>query len=159
MASAPSRLLRRHEPGSGPIVVGVSPTTGSPAALRWAAQEARLRRTTLRAVLAWRAPRPPGAPGARPPAIVVSRASTDYAAAAEEALRGFVAVALGDDGAAQCTAVRGSAVSALLAASQDAQLIAVGEPRPGRLASVRASLVAPQLLHRAHCPVVALPTS
>lgn len=90
---------------------------------------------------------------------MVSQASTDHAAQAEQALRGFVSVALGDEGAAECRAVRGSAVPALLSASVDAQLIVVGEPRPGRLASLRASLVAPQLLHRAPCPVVALPAS
>jgi nucleotide-binding universal stress UspA family protein len=144
---------------SGPIVVGVSPTTGSPAALRWAADEARLRRTEVRAVLAWRPPRAPAAPAGRPPATVVSVASTDYAAEAETALRGFVSVALGSEDAVECRAVRGSAVSALLAASADAQLIVLGEPRPGRLASVRASLVAPQLLYRANCPVVALPAA
>jgi len=143
----------------GPIVVGVSPTTGSPAALRWAADEARLRGTKVRAVLAWRPPRAPAATGGRPPAGVLAVASSDYAGEAQEALRGFVAVALGDEGAAERVAVRGSAVSALLSQSGDAQLIVVGEPRPGRLAAVRASLVAPQLLHRAQCPVVALPAA
>jgi nucleotide-binding universal stress UspA family protein len=140
----------------GPIVVGVSPTTGSPTALRWAADEARLRGTKLRAVLAWRPPRAPVASGGRPP-VGLTQTPTDFAADAEEALRGFVAAALGTDDGVECTAVKGSAVGSLLAASHDAQLMVIGEPRPGRLASVRASLVAPQVLHRAHCPVVALP--
>ncbi len=141
----------------GPIVVGVSPTTGSPAALRWAVDEARLRGTKVRAVLAWRPPRAPTATGGRPPAGVLSQAATDYAAQAEETLRGFVTAALGSDDSVECVAVKGTAVGALVAASGDAQLMVIGEPRPGRLASVRASLVAPQVLHRAPCPVVALP--
>jgi nucleotide-binding universal stress UspA family protein len=141
----------------GPIVVGVSPNTGSPAALRWAAEEAALRGTKLRAVLAWRPPRAPAAPGGRPPATVVSTASTDHAAVAEEALRGYVAKALGSDDAVECRAVKGNAVSALLAAAADAQLVVVGEPRPGRVAAVRASLVAPVLIAQAKCPVVAMP--
>ncbi|PZS26509.1 MAG: hypothetical protein DLM58_20595 [Pseudonocardiales bacterium] len=143
----------------GPVVVGVSPTTGSPSALRWAADEALLRGTKLRAVMAWRPPRPPAAPGGRPPATVASQASTDYAAVAENALRGFVTKALGSDEGIECAAVKGNAVSSLLAVSDDAQLMVIGEPRPGRLASVRASLVAPQILHKAHCPVVVLPAA
>jgi hypothetical protein len=54
-------------------------------------------------------------------------------------------------------AVRGNAVSALLSSADDAQLIVVGEPRPGRVAAVRASLVAPVLVAQAECPVVAMP--
>ncbi len=141
----------------GPIVVGVSPTTGSPTALRWAADEARLRGTKVRAVMAWRPPRAPSATGGRPPAGVLSQAATDFAADAEEKLRGFVGAALGADDGVECTAIKGNEVNALLAAADDAQLMVIGEPRPGRLASVRASLVAPQVLHRAQCPVVALP--
>jgi nucleotide-binding universal stress UspA family protein len=58
-----------------------------------------------------------------------------------------------------CVAVHGQAVPALLRISTDAQLLVIGEPRRGRLASMRASLVAPQLVQRAACPVVVLPSS
>jgi nucleotide-binding universal stress UspA family protein len=143
---------------TAPVVVGVSPTTGSPNALRWSAEEARLRKAPLRAVLAWRPPRAPGAPGGRPPATVVSIASEDHAKAAEDTLRGFISAALGDDVDIECTAVRGTAVTALLASARDAQLLVLGEARPGRISSMRASLVAPQVVLRALCPVVVLPT-
>ena len=142
---------------SGPVVVGVSPTTGSPNALRWAAEEAGLRGAELVAVLAWRPPRAPAAPGGRPAATVVSASAEDHAASAEERLRGFVTAALGSADGVRCRAVQGSAVTALLSAAREAQLLVVGEPRPGRMASVRASLVAPQVFRRAHCPVVAMP--
>jgi nucleotide-binding universal stress UspA family protein len=148
--------LLRH----GPIVVGVSPTTGSPNALRWAAEEARLHSAQLVAVLAWhlpRLPRPPAAPSDRPSAGVVPLAGEDHAARAEELLREFVVAALGRVGATECRAVRGSAVTALLAAAHGAQLLVIGEPRARRLASVRASLVAPQVFARSSCPVVAMP--
>jgi nucleotide-binding universal stress UspA family protein len=140
------------------IVVGVSPTTGSPEALRWGADEARLRGVGLRAVLAWRTPRAPAAPGGRPPATM-SVASDDYAADAEEVLRDFVHTALGNADDVECMVVKGSEVNALLTAASGADLLVVGEPRPGRLASMVSSLVAPQVVLKADCPVVVMPSS
>lgn len=142
------------------IVVGVSPTTGSPAALRWAAEEARVRSVPLRAVLAWRAQRPPAAPGGRPPLGASSTVVVpDQALAAEHALVEFVEAALGSRDGVECTAVRGGAVNALLSAAQDADLLVIGEPRPGRLGSVLTSLVAPQVVLRSSCPVVVMPSA
>ena len=138
------------------VVVGVSPTTGSPAALRWAAEEAKLRDIPMRAVMAWRTPRPPAAPGGRPPAGVESVADDNYAGTAEETLRGFVTEALGSDVGVDCVVVRGSAVKALLSTAQGADLLVVGEPQAGRLGSVRTSLVAPQVVLRSPCPVVVM---
>jgi hypothetical protein len=37
--------------------------------------------------------------------------------------------------------------------------VVVGEPRAGRLASMRAGLVAPQLVLKAVCPVVVMPNA
>lgn len=139
------------------IAVGVSPTTGSPTALRWAAAEARLRNLPLRAVMAWRAPRPPGAPGGRPPAATAT--ADEYQGSAEEQLRGFVRRALGDDAEVECVVVQGSEVNALLSSARDAHLLVIGEPRPGRLASMMSSLTAPQVVLKAECPVVVMPSS
>lgn len=139
------------------IAVGVSPTTGSPTALRWAAAEARLRNLPLRAVMAWRAPRPPGAPGGRPPAAAAT--ADEYQSSAEEQLRGFVRGALGDDAEVECVVVQGSEVNALLSSARDAHLLVIGEPRPGRLASMMSSLTAPQVVLKAECPVVVMPSS
>jgi nucleotide-binding universal stress UspA family protein len=140
------------------IIVGVSPRSGSPNALRWASEEAKLRGTTLEAVMAWRPPRAPGAPGGRPPATVASIASDDYAGEAMLALRGFVTEALGDGADVECHVVRGSAASALLSSAGRAQLLVLGEPRPGRLSGVKSSLLAPQLVLKARCPVLVLPS-
>jgi nucleotide-binding universal stress UspA family protein len=139
-----------------PIVVGVSPSTGSPAALRWAAGEAELRGAPLRAVLAWRPPRAPAAPAGRPPASG-SGVATDPAADAERTLHRMVDSTLGHGAPIDCVTVRGTAVNALLNQSADAQLLVIGEPRPGRMASMRAGMVAPQIVQRARCPVVVLP--
>jgi nucleotide-binding universal stress UspA family protein len=140
------------------VVVGVSPTTGSPTALRWAAREAELRNAPLRAVMAWRPPRPPASPGGRPP-VGMSRVTADPAQDAEATLREFVTAALGTDAGVSCSAVRGNAVTALLSEARNAQLLVVGEPRPGRMNSMRASFVAPQVVLRAECPVVVMPSA
>jgi nucleotide-binding universal stress UspA family protein len=140
------------------VVVGVSPTSGSPAALRWGAREAELRNVPLRAVLAWRPPRPPGAPGGRPPGTPLTGA--DVEADAEQNLQAFVAAALGADNGVECVLVKGSAVTALLGAASDADLLVIGEPRQGALAGARVTrLVAPQVVLRAPCPVVVMPAS
>jgi nucleotide-binding universal stress UspA family protein len=139
------------------IVVGVSPTTGSPSALRWAAAEAKLRNLPLRAVMAWRVPRPAGAPGGRPPASNVT--ASEYEGNADEQLRGFVQRALGSDADVDCVVVQGSEVNALLSSARGAHLLVIGEPRPGRLASMMSSLTAPQVVLKAECPVVVMPSA
>jgi len=141
------------------VVVGVSPTTGSPAALRWGAEEARLRNLPLRAVMAWRGPRPPAAPGGRPPASAAAMASDDYAGDAETRLREFVLAALGTDVGVDCLVVHGGEVNALLSAARGAHLLVVGEPRPGRLSTMMTSLTAPQVVLKAECPVVVMPSA
>lgn len=138
------------------VVVGVSPTSGSPNALRFGADEAQLRSLPLRAVMAWRPPRPPAAPGGRLPASTVGTPEHS-AAGAEEALREFVGQAVGDGAKVEYSVVQGSAVNALLSEAEDAFLLVVGEPRAGAAARVRASLVAPQVVLKARCPVVVMP--
>ncbi|HEV7205629.1 MAG TPA: universal stress protein [Jatrophihabitans sp.] len=141
----------------GSVVVGVSPRTGSPAALSWASTYAALRKTTVTAVLAWRPARPPAAPGGRPPGSLLSGDLPDPEREAEARLASFVAAALGPDHGVQCRVLRRNEVSALLECGAGAELIVLGEPSPGRLASVRAGLVAPQVIRRARCPVVVMP--
>lgn len=144
---------------AAPVVVGVSPRTGSPSALRWAADYALLRQAPMVAVMAWRPPRPPAAPGGRPPGSLLSGELSDPERQAVEQLEGFVTGALGANSGVECKAVRGNEVSALLEAGAEAQLLVLGEPRPGRMASVRTGLVAPQLVTGATCPVVVMPNS
>jgi nucleotide-binding universal stress UspA family protein len=139
------------------VVVGVSPATGSPTALRWGWEEARLRDVPLRAVLAWRPPRPPAAPAGRPP--VTSYAGDDPEKQANETLRAFVQSALNTTEGIECVAAHGSPVQVLVTASKDAHLVVIGEPRHGRLASVRSGLVAPQLVMRSWCPVMVMPAA
>lgn len=140
------------------IVVGVSPSTGSPAALRWAAAEARRRNAPLHAVMAWREPRTQGGPGTSPPAFTPST-TDELQVQADARLADAVRIALGDDHRAQCAAVRGGTIKVLLAAAAGAQLLVVDGPRAGAPPALRPGLVASQLAYRASCPVVMVPPS
>lgn len=141
------------------VVVGVSPMSGSPHALRWAVEEARLREVPVRAVLAWRVPAPSVAPAGRPPGGGTMPAGGNYRAAAEIALREHVRTAVGNDAQVECVVARGNPVNALLSHADGADLIVVGDPGAGRMANMRAGMAAPRLLARATCPVVVVPTA
>lgn len=133
------------------VVVGVSPRTGSPTALRFAAEEARRRGTDLRVVTAWRPSNPPMTSGARPPA-------THYDPEAEfqdatERLRSQVRSALGDDANVRLEVVHGGKVRVLLQAAETADVLVLDAPRRPRLGPV----LAHRLTYVAECPVVTMP--
>ena len=140
------------------IVVGVSGRTGSPAALRWASEAANRLGGQVRAVMAWRPPRAPAAPGGHPPAVHRT-GPEDPQGEASRRVEGFVAAALGADHSVESVAVRGPAVPTLLEASRAAYLLVLDSPRPNKLATMSQKLVAPQLIFLASCPVVVIPPS
>ena len=133
------------------VVVGVSPKTGSPTALRFAAEEARRRGTDLRAVTAWRPSNPPMTAGARPP-------GTNYDPEAEfrsaiEQLEGQVRSALGPDASARAEVVHGGKVRVLLQAAETADVLVLDAPRRPRLGPV----LAHRLVYVAECPIITMP--
>jgi hypothetical protein len=135
------------------IVVAVSPTSGSPTALRWGADEAARRRSRLVAISAWRPPRPPISTAGRPPAI-----SNDADASLEEArarLQEQVRAALGDGDRVATEVVHGSTFRVLLQASEDAELLVLDAP--GRVGFPEAPMLAHRLVYAAECPVVIMP--
>jgi nucleotide-binding universal stress UspA family protein len=143
---------------TSPIVVGVSRRTCSPDAVRWAAAEAQVRDARVIAVTAWRGPRPPAAPGGRPPAISVPSAE-DALAAEQERIVDRLTELLGDLASLRVdfSVRRGSAASVLLAASVGAQLLVLDSPRSGSFSTLAKSLIAPQVVFKAPCPVVLMP--
>lgn len=135
------------------IVVGVSVRSGSPTALRWAADEARRRRCGLVAVRAWRAPRPPSAPGGHPPAV--SRDVAGAFTAAEEKLSADVVEALGPDAKVERRVIKGTPVSVLLKESEGALMLVLDAPRRTDLTAN--TLLAHRLMYHVGCPVVVMP--
>jgi Universal stress protein family len=140
-----------------PIVVGVSRRTGSVEALRWAAAEAQLRNARVLAVTAWRGPRPPAAPGGRPPAVSVSPIEEAFELEEQRLLDHLTSV-LGDltELGVEFSLRRGAASTVLLAAAVGAQLLVLDSPKEGR-STLAKSLIAPQVVFRAPCPVVVMP--
>ncbi|HEV7624025.1 MAG TPA: universal stress protein [Amnibacterium sp.] len=142
-----------HEHRSGTVVVGVSPTSGSPAALRWGADEARRRGTDLVALSAWRPPRAPGAPGGRPPGVTYDAEAA--VGEARERLADQVRAALGDGAQVFTEIVHGSRFRVLLQASETADLLVLDAPR--RLELPEGPTLARRLIYAAECPVVIMP--
>lgn len=136
------------------IVVGVSTTSGSVEALRWAAEAAERLGSDLVAVRAWRkphAPTPP--PSGRPPATQYEPAKAYELA--QEQLRADVAEALGQDRPIKCLVVRGNPLTVLLGQADNARLLVIDAPQ--RTDLTQTPLLAHRLVYRAKCPVVVMP--
>ncbi len=133
------------------IVVGVSPTSGSPGALRWAVEEASVRGGRVIAVRAWRPHAPETATGGRVPSVV----SDDSALAAEEArLAQDVAKVLGHDHVVETRVVGGKRRAVLLEESRSADLLVIDA---GHSTEVGARWVGSRIARASQCPVVVVP--
>ena len=133
------------------IVVGVSPTSGSPGALRWAVEEASLRGGRVVAVRAWRPHAPETATGGRVPSVV----SDDSARGVEESrLAEDVAHVLGHDHLVETRVVAGKRRSVLAEESRSADLVVIDA---GRSTEVGARWLGSRLARTSHCPVVVVP--
>ncbi len=141
------------DPSRPLVVVGVSRTSHSPIALRWAAEQARRLDAELLAVRAWRPSHPPSAAAGRP--SVVSRDVGAERADADAALHDDVRQALGDDHRAHCEVREGTPLAVLRALSKIATVIVVDAPR--RTDFSGGPLLAHRLVYTAACPVVIMP--
>jgi nucleotide-binding universal stress UspA family protein len=136
----------------GVIVVGVDGSDESREALRWALEEARLRKATLRAVHAWRDPYivTPGF------AIPEDFDFTALRSHAEDLLRTLVAEvgSEGSDVSIEEIAVEGPAASILVDAAEGAELLVVGSRGHGGFTGLLLGSVSQQCAQHASCPVV-----
>lgn len=142
---------------TAPIVVGVSPSSGSKEALRWGAAEALYKKVPLKAVMAWKAPLPSTNAGIRPP-IYIPQSDEELQAEAETKLSSAIEAALGSDHQLTYSAIRGSALNVLLEETKDAQLLILDSPKTGS-GVLAPSLLAVQLVNKSSCPVVMVPRS
>ena len=133
----------------GSIIVGVDESAGAAAALRWAVREADVRGWSVTAVLAWNYLD-------QRHAVVGTPFDPAYTeAVAVAALDAIVARTVGADRGAsvQQRVVNDHAASALLEASDEADLLVLGARGLGRLKSALLGSVSQQCLHHATCPV------
>jgi nucleotide-binding universal stress UspA family protein len=131
------------------ILVGVDGSDESKTALRWAVEEARLRRTALRAVYAWSPPYV-AATGLAIPLGTVEEIQRD----AEELLEAAFAE-VGTEGVeVERAAVRGGASRVLVEAAWGADLLVVGSRGYGGFKGLLLGSVSQQCAQHATCPVV-----
>jgi nucleotide-binding universal stress UspA family protein len=131
------------------IVVGIDRSARSLDALRWAARQARMRKTGLHLVTAWEVsatlslgwpPVPQGLDGAE-------RARADLAVVVEDELAEF------GDLDIRTTDVEGQAAAVLMALSKGADVLVVGSRGHGQLTGKLLGSVSQRCLSGASCPV------
>jgi nucleotide-binding universal stress UspA family protein len=146
------------------IVVGVDGSETADKALRWAADEARLRGASLRVMHAWTVP------------LVLARPSEDafgipepveslleVRAALQREATTVLERALEDVASAgvevEAQAIEGKAARILIEAAADAELLVIGSRGLGGFAGLLLGSVSQQCAHHAPCPVVIVPSS
>jgi nucleotide-binding universal stress UspA family protein len=133
------------------IMVGVDGSTSSRDAIRWAIDEARLRKTKVDAVFAWQSPLVVGTHYI-PPDLIDPQALSRHA---EEIVEAAVAEAgAASDVEIESRAVEGAPARVLLAESRDADLLVLGSRGHGGFSELLLGSVGQQCVHHAACPVV-----
>lgn len=152
-APCPVAIVRSRRAGTknGRVVVGIDGSEASKAALRWADEEARLRRARLAVVHAW-TPRLAVGPGLMPMPLPVETVEDDV----EAFVGAMVADALGGDRApgVEHVVVQGAASLALVDSVTPGDLLVVGSRGHGGFAELLLGSVSQQVAHHAPCPVV-----
>ncbi|HEY7693755.1 MAG TPA: universal stress protein [Gaiellaceae bacterium] len=137
------------------VVVGVDHSAGAKEALRFALEEARLRRATLRAVHAWHF-RYEGWTGMEAGLPPFGDELHELRDAATAALDSTLHEAIPDTGGVEVEprAVEGAPAAVLVEESRDADLLVVGSRGLGGFAQLLLGSVSQQCAHHAECPVV-----
>jgi nucleotide-binding universal stress UspA family protein len=136
------------------LVVGIDGSDASKHALRWAIEEARLRGAEVVALYAWDAPlvTPDLAPT---PELDLPGLIAEGQEAALRLVKGIVdEVAGAGNVTVTPTAVEGNAVTVLVEAARDADLLVVGNRGRGGFAELLLGSVSQQVAQHAPCPVV-----
>jgi nucleotide-binding universal stress UspA family protein len=147
---------RGHERHVRKIVVGVDGSDASKEALRWAVGEAKLRGAKVVAVHAWQVPVLPIDVGPPPvPALDLVDLLPEFERTAQRLVESVVEeVAGGADVDVEPVATEGPAVTALIEAARDAELLVVGSRGHGGFLGLTIGSVSLQVAQHAPCPVV-----
>jgi len=137
------------------VVVGVDGSSHSLDALRWAAQEARLRHASIEAVYAWRPPYIGEAGGMAAVAVSWDQLA-DSAQAALDLAVDTVAVEA-PDVTFERRCLEGPPALTLVEESKDAMMLVVGSRGHGGFLGLLLGSVAHHVAHHAPCPVVVVP--
>jgi nucleotide-binding universal stress UspA family protein len=139
----------------GVIIVGVDHSAGAEEALRFAFDEAQLRRTTLRAVHAWRFGYI-GAASLEGAVPVLGADLEEHRSAARAVLDAMIREAIPEarDVEIERRVVEGAAAAVLVEESRGADLLVVGSRGHGGFAQLLLGSVSQQCAHHAECPVV-----
>jgi nucleotide-binding universal stress UspA family protein len=137
------------------IVVGVDHSAGAKEALRFALEEARLRRATLRAVHTWQF-RFEGWSGIGAGVPPVGDELHEFRDAAAAALDSTLQEAIPDTAGVEVErrVVEGVPAAVLVEESRNADLLVVGSRGLGGFAQLLLGSVSQQCAHHAECPVV-----
>lgn len=152
-AAVPVVVIRRLPDGdaaAGPVVVGVDGSASSIAALRWAADEARVRTTTLRVLHAWQVIPPPYLGLVH--GVDEQRSELAARRVLNESLQAGLAGAAGVE--VDADVIPGLASVVLLGAARQAQLLVVGSRGHGGFAELLLGSTSHQCVQHAPGPVV-----
>jgi nucleotide-binding universal stress UspA family protein len=157
-AACPVAVVRHEDGATGDrpprVLVGVDGSDTAQLALRWAAEEARLRGAELRVVHAWHLTALGGDPYA--PTYLDPQPFEDAGATV---LEHAVAALRADDDAPTVVPVlvRDHPANALLDEARSADLVVLGARGAGGFAGLLVGSTSTQVVHHAPCPVVVLP--
>ncbi len=141
-----------------PVVVGVSASSGSPAAVRWACAQAVRQGVAVVAVRAWRPTRPPASTSGPPElyaADLAAERERERVRLTADVERAVGVAVAGPDSPLAYELEQGTALSVLETWSRQASLLVLDAPRQTDLSST--PLLAHRLVYTAGCPVVIMP--
>ena len=135
--------------GSFRIIVGVDGSDQSKAAMDWAIEESRRRKGEVPAVTAWSFPYVSDAMGTAWDYEIFQKDAQAILEAELERVKDQGVTVTG-------RIVEGNPASALIDASKDADLVAVGSRGHGGFTGMLLGSVSHQTIHHAHCPVLVI---
>jgi nucleotide-binding universal stress UspA family protein len=137
------------------IVVGIDGSDASKNALRWAVEEARLRRADVLAIHAWEPP-PTIATAGPAPGFDLVGVLPAVREAGEKLVKAVVGEVVGEEGDVKVepVAIEGPTIDVLIDAASDADMLVVGSRGLSTFRALLLGSVSQQLAHHAPCPLL-----